>query len=72
MLNSFFDKDDGDATIPARAEVKIEDTWDLTPIFRTPEAWAEDFARLQREYTGIAAFRGRVGESAPEARRRLR
>ena len=68
MLSVFFDKDDGGATIPARAEVKLEDTWDLSPLYRTPEAWAGDFARLLRDYTRIAAFRGRVGESAESLR----
>ena len=48
--------------------MRLDDTWDLTPLYRTPEAWAEDFARLQREYPGIAAFRGRVGESAEALR----
>jgi oligoendopeptidase F len=64
MLTRFFDKDDGGATIPGRAEVRADDTWDLTPLYANPAAWAEDFARLQREYPAIAAFRGRVGESA--------
>ena len=68
MLSFFFDKDDGGTTIPARAEVKLEDTWDLTPLYRTPEAWADDFARLQREYPAVSAFRGKVGESAESLR----
>ncbi len=62
MTQIFFDKDDGGT--PTRGQVKQEHTWDLTPLFPTPEAWAHDFAVLQRVYTAIEGFRGKVGESA--------
>ena len=68
MLSVFFDKDDPGAAIPSRTEVKLEDTWDLSPLYRTPGEWAADFAKLQQEYPAISAFRGRVGESAESLR----
>src|SRR5205814_7995807 len=40
------------------------DTWDLTPLYPTPQAWNDDLADLQRSYPEIAKFKGRVGESA--------
>jgi oligoendopeptidase F len=71
MFSVFFDKDDTGAAIPSRSEVKQEDTWDLSPLYRTPEGWAEDFAMLQGEYPAIALFRGKVGESARSLRELL-
>ena len=62
MPTRFFDKDD--VSIPSRTEVRVEHTWDLTPLYREPSAWTEDFATLQATYADIAEFRGRVGESA--------
>src|SRR5207244_6670387 len=64
MLTFFFDKDGDGAGIPSRAEVKPEDTWDLTPLYASPADWTADFALLQVEYPAIAVFRGKVGESA--------
>ena len=64
MLSLFFDNDDAGSGIPTRAEVRAEDTWDLTPLYATPAEWTADFARLQEEYPVLAEFRGKVGESA--------
>ena len=47
-----------------RSEVRLEDTWDLTPLYAGDEGWEEDFKTLQDSYPKIADFRGRVGESA--------
>lgn len=52
----------GSASIPLRAQVKAEDTWDLTPLYTDDAAWEEDFGRLKEEYPGISAFKGRLGE----------
>ena len=71
MLTFFFDKDDAGAGIPTRAEVKIEDTWDLTPLYATTEEWTADFAVLQGEYPQILEFRGKIGESATTLRAML-
>ena len=32
--------------VPARADIPVELTWDLTPLYATPESWEVDFARL--------------------------
>ena len=66
MTQLIFDKDAGNT--PTRALVKQEHTWDLSPLFAKPEAWAHDFAILQRVYTAIESFKGRVGESATTLR----
>ena len=62
----FYDKDD--IAIPTRAEVRQENTWDLTPLYREPAGWAADFAALQEAYPKIAEFRGKVGASAESLR----
>lgn len=62
----FYDKDD--IAIPTRAEVRQENTWDLTPLYREPAGWTADFAALQEAYPKIAEFRDKVGASAESLR----
>ncbi len=60
-----FEKDEaGPGAIPTRDQVRIEDTWDLTLLYPTPEAWLADFEKLQRTFEQITHWKGRVGESA--------
>jgi len=68
MLTTFFDKDEAGSGIPARAEMKTGDTWDLTPLYPTTAGWIADFAVLQGEYSSIAEFRGKAGGSAATLR----
>ncbi|MHA3772123.1 oligoendopeptidase F [Verrucomicrobiota bacterium sgz303538] len=64
-----FDKDEGGAAaIPTRDQIKIEDTWDLTVLYPTDQAWQEAFAELQRFYPKAAEFQGHIGESATTLR----
>ncbi len=58
-------------TVPARADVAVGDTWDLTPLYATPEDWEGDFAALKEEFVGIEAFRGRLAEGAEVVLRAL-
>jgi oligoendopeptidase F len=50
-------------SVPLRSEVPVGDTWDLTPLYPSDEAWEEAFKQLQADYGKIANFRGYVGES---------
>jgi len=50
--------------IPTRSEVAVSDTWDLSPLYPSDEAWEADFDVLQKEFPEAARFRGRIGESA--------
>lgn len=50
--------------VPIRSDVRLEDTWDLTPLYASEEAWEEDFRLLQDRFPKIAEFRGKAGESA--------
>jgi oligoendopeptidase F len=51
-------------SVPSRSEVRLEDTWDLTPLYASSEAWEADFQLLQERYPKISEFRGKVAESA--------
>ncbi len=52
--------------LPLRQEVKKEFTWDLTALFKTEEAWEEEFKNLSRLYCEITRFQGKVGSSAKD------
>ncbi|HEX9039366.1 MAG TPA: oligoendopeptidase F [Ktedonobacterales bacterium] len=51
-------------SLPKRAEIPVELTWDLTTIYATDAAWEADFTRVAGLIPGVAAFAGRLGESA--------
>ena len=66
---NFYEKDDGaTGATPTRDQVSVGDTWDLTQLYATPADWQAAFAKVQREYTGVAQWKGRVGESAATLR----
>lgn len=50
--------------IPLRSEVRKEDTWDLSDIFKSDECWADENKALKEIPEKAAYFRGRLGESA--------
>jgi oligoendopeptidase F len=52
------------SAIPKRAEIPESDKWDLTQLFADVSKWQEDFAWLQRAYSNLEQWTGRVGESA--------
>lgn len=54
------------SSLPSRHEVKIEDTWDLTPLFSTDDEWETAFKKLAADYPAISNFRGRLGTSAKD------
>jgi oligoendopeptidase F len=51
-------------TIPAREELRTEDTWDLTKIFRSDAAWERNFSKLEKMIPEFETFRGQLGQSA--------
>jgi len=50
--------------VPSRAEVRLDDTWDLASLFPSDSAWEAAFAEWEKKIDGYARFRGRLGESA--------
>jgi oligoendopeptidase F len=51
-------------TLPRRDEVSLDATWDLESMFATPDAWEAGFAKLESELPALAAYKGRLTESA--------
>jgi oligoendopeptidase F len=52
------------AKVLTRADLPESDKWDLTHLFADVDKWMEDFGWLQKTYPKIAAWKGRLGESA--------
>lgn len=50
--------------LPSRKDVKLEDTWDLTPIFENDAAWNDAFDAVVSEMDKIANYKGTLGKSA--------
>jgi oligoendopeptidase F len=50
--------------IPARSEVKIEDTWDLSALYPNDDDWAGDLGRFEKLAEKLPEFRGSLGKSA--------
>ena len=51
-------------TIPKRDAVLIEDTWDLTKIFKSDAAWNRGYKKLENMIPTFETFRGKLGKSA--------
>lgn len=49
---------------PLRSAVKIEDTWNLAPLYKSDGAWERAFKKLEARIPEFEAFRGMLGTSA--------
>ncbi len=58
----------GGSKIPSRAEVAPGDTWDLSLLYPSDEAWQAEFDTLAAQWPEVAKFKGRAGESAATLR----
>jgi len=54
--------------IPKRSDVKAEDTWDLTKVFKSEAAWERGFKQLEKMIPRFERFRGKLGKSAKTLR----
>lgn len=52
------------ATIPARSDVRISDTWDLSKLYPNDEAWNDGLAVYEKLAERIEGFRGTLAKSA--------
>jgi len=50
--------------IPERGEVAVEDTWDLSSLYTSDEAWEAGFKRWESQIAGYSQFRGQLSQSA--------
>lgn len=53
--------------VPTRDQIAVEDTWDLSGIYPSDEAWDADAARVSAAIDTVVAYRGRLGEDADTA-----
>ncbi|MEO0454065.1 MAG: oligoendopeptidase F [Verrucomicrobiota bacterium] len=51
-------------SVPTRNEIDPNDTWDLTRLYETDEAWENDFKKLEQMIPGYPERKGTLGESA--------
>ena len=51
-------------TLPRRQDVPDDKKWSLDNVFPGSAAWEAEYARVETLFPGIAAFQGRLGESA--------
>jgi oligoendopeptidase F len=49
---------------PKRSAVPVSDTWDLSSLFESDEAWLESLAQFEKEIEGFKPFAGKLAESA--------
>jgi oligoendopeptidase F len=52
--------------VPLRSEVPLEDTWDLTSLFATDDAWEKGFAEWEASIPSYEQYRGTLG-NGPQA-----
>lgn len=50
--------------LPSRSEVNPADTWDLSSLYPSDDAWEKAFAALQGQIGGYAQFQGHLANSA--------
>ena len=50
-------------TIRNRAEIPVEDTWNLADLYPSDEAWEQDLQTLKKDGAALAAYAGRLGQA---------
>ncbi len=64
MHNIFHNKEEQSTLAQRkRAEVPVEETWDLTTIYADDAAWEEAFKHLSGQEERVLSYRGRLSES---------
>lgn len=47
-----------------RSEINIQDTWDLTPIFKTKEEFLSSYKKFEEEYLNILKYKNHILDSS--------
>ena len=50
--------------LPARKQVKPEDTWDLASLFKSDDEWEKAFTAWEKQIPRYEKFRGTLGDGA--------
>lgn len=48
--------------LPKRSELPIEQTWDLTPLYKTESAWEKDFKKLRGLVRKFNQYKGKLSD----------
>lgn len=59
-------------TLPLRAEVPADETWDLASVYPSDDAWTQAAADFERQIPTVERFRGQLGQSAETLAEALR
>lgn len=58
--------------LPLRSEVLLEDTWDLTLMFESDDAWEQAFQSISQELEEVKVFEGTLSGSANDLLKALK
>ena len=50
------------SSLPPRAEIPVEQTWDLSTIYASNEDWEAAYKQIESQIPSLAAFQGRLAE----------
>lgn len=50
--------------LPKRSEVAVKDTWDLSSLFVSDEAWKQEYEAVEKEMKKLEQYRGHMQDSA--------
>jgi len=50
--------------LPPRSQIKTDDTWDLTRMYRDDASWDRALKKLDGQISGFEAYEGKLGSSA--------
>ncbi|GEK89223.1 oligoendopeptidase F [Alkalibacterium putridalgicola] len=50
--------------LPLREEIPVEQTWDLTVIYKSDEKWEEDFNETQKSVEEVKAYQGQLASGS--------
>ena len=48
--------------LPKRSELPVEQTWDLTPLYKTEAAWEKDFKKLRALVRKFNQYKGKLSD----------
>ena len=58
-------------TVPARSEVPIDDTWDLSSLCKSDDDWEAGLKEFEASIAGYQSFQGRLGDGPDVVREML-
>ena len=54
--------------VPVRGEIKLQDTWDLSALYKGDAAWERAYRKLEKLIPTFETFKGTLGKSAKDLR----